>query len=81
MKYIVFDAPREIVLFGLTTKHSVMAGVIRRPVLSAGFVKSEKGDLVCFGRSDSLDVESRGKFDVELIHEQVFLSSCLSCVQ
>lgn len=66
MKYIVFDHT-EIIIFPALVSHDKMA--LRLPdkkPTSAGFVGKDGGKLVCYGRSESLDLESI-PFDTTLL--------------
>lgn len=63
-KYVMFSSPfigPTIILFPPHLNHTDMANAFsHREVVSAGFVmQGEDGNLVCYGRSDSLKVDSK----------------------
>ena len=68
-KYIVSDS--DVIIFPAYFDHvetcrNVFGG--RKDVKGAGFVKFRgDGSVECFGRSDSLDVDSRGEEDAVLV--------------
>ena len=67
-KYIVSDS--NVIIFPAYFDHAetcrnVFGG--RKDVKGAGFVKFHGGGVECFGRSDSLDVDSRGEEDAVLV--------------
>jgi|ETNmetMinimDraft_13_1059891.scaffolds.fasta_scaffold87586_1 hypothetical protein len=70
MKYLILtigDREKPF-LFPETVGHVEMARVAdRREAVSAGFVKLDGRKIVCFGRSEELDIESRGYDDSLLI--------------
>ena len=83
MKYICTDSDygEEIFIFPRTVNHDAMAEVLcriknhthgnwrrvfRNPI-SAGFVDI---NCNCFGKSETLGIESRGAVDTSLLHEQ-----------
>ena len=76
-KYIVImnHSTESVIIFPEWVYHKTMAG--ENKVISAGFVQflvgSEKAviEVRCFGNSTSLNVESRGKEDEQIIQTQI----------
>lgn len=78
MKYVIFDDNGEMIptVFASCFNHKKVAdffkGQIKNKdaeIISAGFVVLQKGEIKCFHRSDSLNIESRGEKDAEIIEE------------
>ena len=71
MKYIIFEGNglAQPVIFGDHTTHAQISVKGARPV-SAGFVRFDAMAYPhCYGRSDSLDLENRGKIDETVIRQ------------
>lgn len=69
-KYVITGAG-EAILFPYSIMHIYAAGLssgARRP-LGAGFCDISNGVVNCFGRSDSLNIDSRGDLDALVISE------------
>lgn len=69
MKYVIFQGHGLVhpVLFGDHTTHSQVKVDGTKPV-SAGFVSFDKFNFPhCYGKSESLDLESRGETDENII--------------
>ena len=64
-KYIVIEifGLESMIVFPPCVKHSDVAASIPGTTLSAGFIK----DGCCYGHSESLEKDSRGKMDGELL--------------
>lgn len=76
MKYVIFKGNGLVhpVLFGDHTAHSQIKVEGAEPI-SAGFVRFDScGIPHCYGRSDSLNLESRGEKDEDIIHRAHNLS-------
>lgn len=73
MKYIIFSN-RQAIIFSRDIEHRDMAqqtyGVNR--VFSAGFVTKHNDQIKCYGKSTSLDVDSKPEQDKAII--ETFLS-------
>ncbi|MGB0749419.1 MAG: hypothetical protein ACPGO3_11795 [Magnetospiraceae bacterium] len=70
MKYLILNTPHgEVpILFGGSLIHRwVWESLGGLGVVGAGFVRLENGEPTCFGRSDSLNIASRGAIDAALI--------------
>ena len=68
-KYIIveqdgFEMPY---LFSPLVKHSEFAYKIGNKVISAGFISIGEFGINCYGKSDSLNIVSRGEKDVKAI--------------
>lgn len=86
-KYIVYhDGISEVmVIFGELAKHSVIANGIDMDVISAGFLMISYGGVTsldksirvtCYGKSTSLNIESRPKEDGVLAKITLGLNRC-----
>ena len=65
-KYVILKKNAVPVLFQASVEHKDEAN--GRPVRSAGFVKLTKsGEICCYGRSESLGIESKPEVDSKLI--------------
>ena len=80
MKYILFKGvflPEEGHTFFEISNHREVAiklGV-KHKIISAGFMKfREDGQAVCYGHSESLNVESRPELDAKVFNRQNKLS-------
>ena len=51
--------------------HSMVARSLPGKVISAGFVSFGEGGCSCYGRSVSLDLDSRGEEDSDLVMRQI----------
>jgi hypothetical protein len=79
MKYVVFDSYRgkQIIIFPKIIQHSTMADDVHRSsfgamtAISAGFIESGE----CIGKSESLNMESRGDEDTALISNLLDISN------
>jgi len=98
MKYIVTrqeDGSEEIFLFANSVPHDCMGeqlGLIRNPThgtwgrvyrepIAAGYVYVYP-DLGCYGRSEALDLESRGNADTALLKQTLGLNPyCDTCAE
>lgn len=60
-KYIVFDAGviEDIIVFSLIQDHAKMANRLMLKPVSAGFIMFRETGPQCYGKSRSLDLESR----------------------
>ena len=70
MKYVIFKGNGLVhpVLFGDHTAHSQIKVEGATPI-STGCVRFDSGGLPhCSGKSDSLNLESKGEFDENIIH-------------
>lgn len=83
-KYIVFDIYGEetMIIFPALSKHSDIASLIKRPVVSAGFLIVDvtknindyyEPTVTAYGESLSLQVQSRPKTDSKLAFEALKL--------
>ena len=68
-KYIIIDNIKPVI-FDITLQHSQIAGNLN--ITSAGFLENGK----CFGRSDSLNIESKPT-DSYIIHNFIFALASL----
>lgn len=81
MKYIVINNSgfEEPVMFGETMTHSdvalALAGFDATNIVSAGFVVGNSEGLTCYGRSVSLDKDSRPEEDTKLINRMLGYSN------
>jgi len=68
-KYIVFEdnGLEDIVIFSILQTHNVMAHRLRFRAISAGFIRiSDDGEPVCYGKSESLRLDSRALEDTSI---------------
>ena len=72
-KYIIVQkgSLEEPIIFSPLISHEEMARKINAKVVSAGFINFR---LECWGKSETLDIESREK-DTELIRDRIFGTS------
>jgi len=70
-KYIIVqDGGLELpVIFSPLLKHSEVAG--QRRIVAAGFCDISNNEVACWGKSVSLDIESRPEEDAKLIRRQI----------
>jgi hypothetical protein len=73
MKYIIFTN-RQVIIFSRDIEHRDMAEQTQgtNRVLSAGFVTKHNDKIKCYGKSTSLDIDSRPEHDKAII--ETFLS-------
>jgi len=67
-KYIVFDsgAIEDIIIFSMIQDHAMMAHRLRLMPVSAGFVEFLIDGPVCYGKSMSLELDSR-EIDTKIV--------------
>jgi len=60
-KYIVFDSGviEDIIIFSMIQDHAKMAHRLRSKPVSAGFIEFSQSGPTCYGKSTSLELESR----------------------
>lgn len=73
MKYVIFDTKGILhpVLFSDHTSHSQVRLKRGKPI-SAGFVDLGILEVKCWGKSESLGLESRGEVDAEIIRKFMY---------
>jgi hypothetical protein len=70
-KYIVTDLGfSEPIVFGETLNHSDVARAIGGTVLGAGFCYIQDNKYVCYGKSTSLKMDSRGDEDSKVLNRR-----------
>ena len=70
MKYLILQTQdgETPVIFPEFMYHDQLEEALEHDgVIAAGFIKLDKGKLVCFGESSSLGIESRKEDDVMLV--------------
>jgi hypothetical protein len=76
LKYII-DEFNGIMIFPLYVNHDVAAAALtggsRSPIIGAGFIEIFDGVVTCYGRSESLDINSNGNGDAQIIANKLDL--------
>jgi len=71
LKYIIFDHPKNgetPIVFPSGIEHFVIAQSVGWDIISAGFLRFEKGDFMyCYGKSQTLKVGSK-KIDTQILN-------------
>ena len=69
LKYVITEN-KEFVIFSETLQHKDIARAMQGTPISAGFVMRESnGTFTCSDESMTLDLQSRGKLDEDIINE------------
>lgn len=70
MKYIVYEHMMGMevpVVFSTMQNHDDVLKKIHNPI-GAGFCRLENGRFICYGKSTSLDLDSRGEKDSDILN-------------
>lgn len=70
MKYIVFEGD-EMIIFSNTMKHEKVAEIFGLLPISAGRIYADPDTCQCYGRSDTLDIDSRKEIDTKLLQDLI----------
>ena len=77
MKYVIFEpeyAVPEAMIFSDNVIHKVAAACYKTKPVAAGFFNCSNGVIKCYGKSDSLKLNSRPLIDKDIVLDQLIRS-------